>query len=68
MYLLERGKFMSPKYSSCLTDFIQALSIDINYDAISECSSLPSNITFHKTAGHEPEELQSRNALKLKIN
>lgn len=35
MFLLQRGKFMAPKYTSCFTDLIQELSIDINYDTIS---------------------------------
>ena len=53
MFLLERGKFMQPKYSSCFTDLIDELSIEINYDNISECSSI-SNLTFRK--GEEKEE------------
>lgn len=48
MFILEHGKFMAPKYTSCFTDLIQQLSIDINYDTMSECSSIASNITFRK--------------------
>ena len=66
MYLLERGKFMTPKYTSCLTDLVQELSIDINYDSMSMCSSVASDFTFHKAADHE--ELISKNALQLKVN
>lgn len=35
MYILEKGKFMTPKYTSCLSDLVQELSIEINYDTIS---------------------------------
>lgn len=31
MYVLEKGKFMPPKISTCLTDLIETLNIDINY-------------------------------------
>lgn len=27
MYLLEKGKFMTPKYTTCFTDLIESLSI-----------------------------------------
>ena len=27
MYLLEKGKFMTPKYTTCFTDLIDTLSI-----------------------------------------
>ena len=53
MYMLERGKFMQPKYTSCFTDLIEMLQIDINYDTMSECSSI-SNLTFRK--GEDKEE------------
>ncbi len=65
MFHLERGKFMSPKYTSCMGDLVHALNIEINYDTMSECSSV-FNMTFKKDEGEE--ELQSRQALKLKIN
>jgi hypothetical protein len=65
MFLLERGKFMQPKYTSCFTDLLQELQIDFNFDSMSECSSI-SNFTFRK--GEEEEELQSRNALVLKVS
>lgn len=42
MYILEKGKFMAPKYSSCFTDLIDFLSIDINYDTLSDASSMVS--------------------------
>ena len=42
MFLLEKGKFMAPKYTSCFTDLIDNLNIQINYDSLSECSSMMS--------------------------
>lgn len=42
MFLLEKGKFMAPKYTSCFTDLIDSLNIQINYDSLSECSSMMS--------------------------
>lgn len=33
---------MAPKYTSCFTDLIDSLHIDINYDTMSECSSMMS--------------------------
>ena len=44
---------MQPKYTSCFTDLIEMLQIDINYDTMSECSSI-SNLTFRK--GEDKEE------------
>jgi len=42
MFILEKGKFMTPKYSSCFTDLIETLNIDINYDSLSDASSMVS--------------------------
>lgn len=42
MYILEKGKFMAPKYTTCFTDLIDSLHIEINYDTMSECSSMMS--------------------------
>ena len=66
MFLLERGKFMQPKYTSCFTDHIDSLSIHINYDTISECSSVGSNLTLRKAEADEAGEWESRVALKMK--
>jgi hypothetical protein len=68
MYLLERGKYMQPKYTSCFADLVQELNININYDTISECSSVGSNFTLRKLAEQEGEEMQSRQVLKMKAN
>ncbi len=35
MFLLEKGKFMPPKFTSCFTDLIDNLQININYDTMS---------------------------------
>lgn len=35
LFLLEKGKFMAPKYSSCFTDLIESLHITVNYDTLS---------------------------------
>lgn len=40
MFLLEKGKFMTPKYSTCYNDLIETLNIDINYDSLSDASSM----------------------------
>lgn len=42
MYLLEKGKFMQPKYSTCFGDLIGLLGIEINYDSMSDASSIVS--------------------------
>lgn len=36
MFLLERGKFMSPKFSTCFSDLIEILGIHINLDSFSD--------------------------------
>jgi len=46
MFVMEKGKFMAPKYSSCFTDLIDFLHIEINYDTMSECSSSIMSQTF----------------------
>jgi len=46
MYLLEKGKFATPKFTSCFTDLINSLSIDINYDTLSDISSSMISQTF----------------------
>jgi hypothetical protein len=33
---------MPPKFTSCFTDLIDSLAIEINYDTMSECSSMMS--------------------------
>lgn len=35
MFFLEKGKFMPPKITSCFTDLIDSLAIEINYDTMS---------------------------------
>jgi hypothetical protein len=42
MFILEKGKYMAPKFTSCYTDLIDSLKIEINYDTMSECSSMMS--------------------------
>jgi hypothetical protein len=42
MFILEKGKFMTPKYTSCFTDLIDSLNIEINYDSMSDASSMMS--------------------------
>ena len=40
---------MPPKFTSCFTDLVDTLKIEINYDNMSECSSIHSQqLTFHK--------------------
>lgn len=42
MYILEKGKYMLPRYSTCFGDLIGLLGIDINYDSLSDASSIVS--------------------------
>ena len=56
MYILEKGKFMAPKYSTCFTDLIDALSIDIDYDTLSDASSLASQTFSIKRDPTDAEE------------
>lgn len=77
MYLLEKGKFMQPKYSTCFADLIDAMKIDINYDTMSECSSMMSQ-TFslrRESMDIDGDQLRSnallsnkRNLLEVKAN
>ena len=53
MYLLEKGKFMVPKYTSCFTDLIDSLNIEINYDTLSETSSrISGSFSLHGQGNH----------------
>jgi hypothetical protein len=69
MFLLEKGKFMAPKYTSCFTDLIDNLHISINYDSMSECSSVMSQ-TFSLRKDHEGDNdrLKSNQLLASKKN
>ncbi len=70
MFIMEKGKFMPPKYSSCFTDLIDSLGIDINYDTMSECSSMMSQ-TFSlrkNSADNDNEQLRSNALLNNKKN
>lgn len=75
MYLLEKGKFATPKYTSCFTDMIQSLSIEINYDSLSDVSSSMISQTFSLKKSRqqtindiEDDTLKSRNILQTKRN
>lgn len=37
---------MTPKYTTCFTDLIDSLSIEINYDSMSDISSSMMSQTF----------------------
>ena len=70
MYLLEKGKFMTPKYSTCFNDLIDALNIEINYDSMSDASSMISQ-TFsikNEQADLENDGFKSRAVLQGKKN
>lgn len=43
MFILEKGKFMAPKYSTCFNDLVESLNIEINYDSLSDASSVVSH-------------------------
>jgi len=58
---------MPPKYSSCFTDLLEELSIQINYDNISECSSISSNLTLRKLGQLDEEEFSSHQVLHNKM-
>ncbi len=70
MFLLEKGKFMPPKFTSCFTDLIDALAIEINYDTMSECSSMMSQtFSLRKDSVElEGEQLRSNALLNNKKN
>jgi hypothetical protein len=67
MFLLEKGKFMAPKYTSCFTDLIDSLHINVNYDTLSECSSVMSQ-TFSLGKGDNDDRLKSNQLLASKKN
>ena len=62
MFLLEKGKFMAPKYTSCFTDLIDSLHISINYDSMSECSSVMSQ-TFSLRKDNQTDDRLKSNQL-----
>lgn len=70
MFLMEKGKFMAPKYTSCFTDLIDSLNIEINYDSISECSSMMSQtFSLRKDSVElDGEQLRSNALLNNKKN
>lgn len=67
MFLLEKGKFMPPKFTSCFTDLIEALHINVNYDTLSECSSVMSQ-TFSLRKEDTDDRLKSNQLLASKKN
>jgi hypothetical protein len=70
IFLLEKGKFMAPKYTSCFTDLIDSLAIDINYDTMSQCSSMMSQ-TFSlrkESLDDGGDQLRSNTLLSNKRN
>lgn len=70
MFLMEKGKFMAPKYTSCFTDLIDSLNIEINYDSMSECSSMMSQtFSLRKDSVElDGEQLRSNALLNNKKN
>lgn len=67
MFLLEKGKFMPPKLTSCFTDLIDSLHINVNYDSLSECSSVMSQ-TFSLRKDDNDDRLRSNQLLASKKN
>lgn len=67
MFILEKGKFMAPKFTSCFTDLLEALRINVNYDTLSECSSVMSQ-TFSLSKDEPNERLRSNQLLASKKN
>ena len=69
MFLLEKGKFMAPKYSTCFNDLVDFMNIEINYDTLSDVSSLASQ-TFSLKKDNDPEQdvFKSRSILQNKKN
>lgn len=67
---MEKGKFMAPKYTSCFTDLIDSLNIEINYDSMSECSSMMSQtFSLRKDSVElDGEQLRSNALLNNKKN
>lgn len=70
MFVLEKGKFMAPKYSPSLIDLVSALNIEIDYDAISDTSSMMSQTFSLKRDFHNAEDdvFKSRAILETKRN
>ena len=65
MYILEKGKFMAPKYSTCFNDLIEALNIEIDYDTLSDASSMISQTFSLKKDPHDVEESQVKSRVIL---
>lgn len=61
---------MAPKYTSCFTDLIDSLNIEINYDSMSECSSMMSQtFSLRKDSVElDGEQLRSNALLNNKKN
>lgn len=57
MFILEKGKFMIPKYSTCFADLITQLGIEIDYDNLSDTSSMISQ--SFTIAGEKRDDNQS---------
>lgn len=77
MFVLERGKFMIPKYSTCFADLIAQLGIEIDYDNISDASSIISQSFTVAGEKHDDNQistningefLRSRSLLENKKN
>jgi hypothetical protein len=69
MFVLERGKFMIPKYSTCFGDLVVQLGIEIDYDNMSDSSSIASgSFTVVGENGGGGEFLRSRSILQSKKN
>ena len=61
---------MAPKYTTCFTDLIDSLNIEINYDTMSECSSMMSQ-TFSlrkESLDLDKDQLRSNALLSNKRN
>lgn len=68
MISLEKGKFLNPKYSSCVSDLIDAMKIDVHEDTMSDMSSV-FNASLSVDLNHKAsknEFLKSRNMLETK--
>ncbi len=70
MFLLEKGKFMTPKYSTGFADLIETLNIEINYDSLSDASSMMSQTFSLKKEPQDTENdiFKSRAILETKRN
>lgn len=70
MYILEKGKYMAPKFTTCYTDLIDNLNIEINYDTMSDASSMMSQ-TFSlrkESMDADGDQLRSNALLNNKRN